>query len=463
LGGSGNTDTIQAYVTGVSAVFTLGSHLTIDATGSNDFLVGNLGTTIVNDGTLAIDHYNSGAFTINTAYFTNAGKITVADRQQLYVTGGAFDNTGAILIESGGILHLVDETFTGQLGAITSSGGVLSIDGLLENAGSTLDVGTKTALGRVSLTGSIAGGTILDAGNGFTFSNGALDAVTYEGTMSLNTASARVGIYGGITLTGAKGTGNGAIAVTGASAELDFYGTETVDAATITLGSGNNSASLQAFTNELISTLTLGANLTIKTGGLTTSILAGNSASIVNLGTIISDVNGGNLLINSTNYLTNAGEFEVTNNAALDVDPTLLNTGKILVEKGDAFFQNEVTGALELRGSIGSGQSIAFSGAGGKLLIDDPTQFAAGVSGFAKGDSLDLTNIGFGSATKLSYSGSSTEGTLTVTNGALTASILLFGQYVASGFADATDTRSGTLVTYTPPAHSTQPQLAMGH
>jgi len=50
--------------------------------------------------------------------------------------------------------------------------------------------------------------------------------------------------------------------------------------------------------------------------------------------------------------------------------------------------------------------------------------------------------------------GGDTGGTLTVTDGGLSASIALLGQYVLAGFALATDGGTGSLLTYTPPTPS---------
>jgi hypothetical protein len=75
------------------------------------------------------------------------------------------------------------------------------------------------------------------------------------------------------------------------------------------------------------------------------------------------------------------------------------------------------------------------------------------VSGLAGGDQLDLADIGFGANVSLGYSAndSGTGGTLTVSDGAHTASIALLGQFAAAGFQAAADNDAGTMITYTPP------------
>lgn len=62
-------------------------------------------------------------------------------------------------------------------------------------------------------------------------------------------------------------------------------------------------------------------------------------------------------------------------------------------------------------------------------------------------DAIDLTNIPYVPGnTKASYSGTSTSGTLTVTDGMLAANIALLGNYMASSFVTASDGGAGTLV-----------------
>ena len=61
-----------------------------------------------------------------------------------------------------------------------------------------------------------------------------------------------------------------------------------------------------------------------------------------------------------------------------------------------------------------------------------------------------MADIAFGSGTTLGYSGNSSSGTLSVTDGSHTANILLLGQYVAGNFNIASDGTGGTLVTDPP-------------
>lgn len=66
---------------------------------------------------------------------------------------------------------------------------------------------------------------------------------------------------------------------------------------------------------------------------------------------------------------------------------------------------------------------------------------------------LDLGGFKYGASetVKFSENAQKTSGTLTVTDGSLSAKITLFGQYVVGGFHLASDGAGGTNVTYSPP------------
>jgi len=78
------------------------------------------------------------------------------------------------------------------------------------------------------------------------------------------------------------------------------------------------------------------------------------------------------------------------------------------------------------------------------------------IAGFAspKGviEEIDLRDISFGKKTKVSFKEdkNDTSGTLTVTDGTLTATLTLLGQYSAHDFTLASDGNGGTIVTDPP-------------
>ena len=84
----------------------------------------------------------------------------------------------------------------------------------------------------------------------------------------------------------------------------------------------------------------------------------------------------------------------------------------------------------------------------GIFKIDNAQDFTGTVSDLATGDTLDLGNINIASAT-LSYSGNSSGGVLTVSDGTTTAAINMIGNYSQANFATANDGGGHTDVTYT--------------
>ncbi|WP_342711236.1 hypothetical protein AAFG13_04430 [Bradyrhizobium sp. B124] len=104
---------------------------------------------------------------------------------------------------------------------------------------------------------------------------------------------------------------------------------------------------------------------------------------------------------------------------------------------------------LELTGT--SNATVAFQGSTGTLKLDNSASFAGTVAGMTGSDAIDFANINFANVHTPSFSGDSTHGTLTVTDGTVTASIVLLGNYMASTFTTSSDGHGGTLVV-DPPA-----------
>jgi VCBS repeat-containing protein len=121
--------------------------------------------------------------------------------------------------------------------------------------------------------------------------------------------------------------------------------------------------------------------------------------------------------------------------------------------------------SVELPGVFGD--AVTFGGPTGTLVLDQSATFNAGfqnsISGFGAQDQLDLRDLAYDpvtSAASFSENAGGTAGTLTVTNGGSSASMLLYGDFTTASFALASDGHGGTLVT-DPPAQQTQ--LAQSH
>ncbi|HEY2177568.1 MAG TPA: hypothetical protein VGH15_03225, partial [Caulobacteraceae bacterium] len=94
-------------------------------------------------------------------------------------------------------------------------------------------------------------------------------------------------------------------------------------------------------------------------------------------------------------------------------------------------------------------ENVAFTSTTGTLELAKSVSYTGQVSGLSTAgtSNLDLLDIAFiNGTTKATYSGTTTSGTLTVTDGTHTAHIHLVGNYTASTFTVATDGHGGTIV-----------------
>jgi hypothetical protein len=110
---------------------------------------------------------------------------------------------------------------------------------------------------------------------------------------------------------------------------------------------------------------------------------------------------------------------------------------------------------LEFGAASAASTSFA-TGAAGTLKLDQSAASGGVISGFAAGDSIDLTDLAYASNLALSYADNgSGGGTLTVSNGAQVVDLALLGQYAAAGFRAQSDPGGGTLITYSPQTSAT--------
>jgi 20S proteasome alpha/beta subunit len=141
------------------------------------------------------------------------------------------------------------------------------------------------------------------------------------------------------------------------------------------------------------------------------------------------------------NYLSNIGGLVSGSNATLreleaSFQQDLNGDGVIAIAAGKTM---ELTGA--------SSATITFAGATGTLKIDNSSTFSGTIGGqLAIGDVIDLADITAGANATMSYSGNNSPGTLTVSDGAHTASIALLGNYSLANFTASGDGNGGTSV-----------------
>ena len=133
---------------------------------------------------------------------------------------------------------------------------------------------------------------------------------------------------------------------------------------------------------------------------------------------------------------------------------TAINSGVIETIGGSLIVAGAVSGAgsAKIVGGVLTfnstfSQSVSF-GSSGTLVLAKSQTYGGTITGFSRAGktSLDLLDIGFVGSGEASFSGTSSGGTLTVTDGTHTAHIALKGNYLGSTFVASSDGHGGTIV-----------------
>jgi hypothetical protein len=134
------------------------------------------------------------------------------------------------------------------------------------------------------------------------------------------------------------------------------------------------------------------------------------------------------------------------------------------VSSGGTAEASQIHGGMEIVSSGGMIDGRQVFTTGGQLTIKAAKSVAFSTGGFTGTDKINLDGFAFKATETKSFhgNGAGTGGTLTVTDGALKATVTLFGQYVAAGFHLARDAAGGTTITYAQPtAHL--PEIVGAH
>ena len=292
------------------------------------------------------------------------------------------------------------------------------------------DLNTVATLGEnLSFAGSfgLANLAALDLG-GFTLTLSGTDAFissgTTEGAGSLVTAAGGSAMVNSFTLGGTVGWQNSG---------------SVVEIGTLTIGDGSFDAA--TFTNEKGGVYDFVDDSGIALGAMPNS-------SFVNLAGAILEKTAG------------------LGDSIVAVATT--NSGAVIVASGEIEFQNTVAGAgsftvrpdttLQFDASVAKTARVNFSStSGGDLVLLDAPQFGAAIHGFggAGTDEIDLRDVNFSSSLfRLGYTGNTTQGVLTVTDGTNTASLTMFGKYTKTSFHASADGFGGTQI-FDPPSKHT--------
>ncbi|PSO16772.1 VCBS domain-containing protein, partial [Bradyrhizobium sp. MOS002] len=310
--------------------------------------------------------------------------------------------------------------------------------------------------------------------------NGANDAAVISGTTTGTVVEAGSGTPGTPNASGRltdadiDNLANSFTAVSTATASTCGYGTFTMSAEGLWTYTLNNS-------NPTIQALKAGETL-IDTFSVTT---VDGTAQVITV--TINGTNDGLTIASGRTFKINGDTLE---EPSIYVEGTLQGFGKVtgddgalanIVDNGliaasssHALLLNaniSGTGVLELSnnttmelgGSVAASLSVVFAiGAGstGKLILDDPAEFQASISGFAGTDVIDLRGFAYSSTTKTVLSSSnpnatigaekislvigSTETMITISEGLTSAAIKLEGNYSGHSFTFSSDGMGGT-------------------
>jgi hypothetical protein len=325
-----------------TSILTLGSSLVINQADALAAIGGSgelLGDGIVNAGTINAS-IAGGTLTLAGQNFTNQGQLDVGNGDTLAIDTGAFSNTGTLAVDNASLALLGSLTLAG-LGQMNLTQATLSVGGTLNLGGSTLDIGQGSSIGRLSLTGTLANGTVSDGGGGLACTGSAdLSDITYLGLLDLTRPFAQLSFSNGLTVTGLDGSGAGSIQITGAETRLIALGNETLDNCAITLGSpfavyGGQTLTVPELAPGAGATLTIGPDASITLAGaggnLGDSALGRWTDSIINNGTITTALSGDTLTLGSTNFLNNSA-ITVEQSGILYInDAEFQNTGTLTV------------------------------------------------------------------------------------------------------------------------------------
>ena len=369
---------------------------------------------------------------VSTGALANSGALYVdyskGDGGSSLTVNGTLKNTDFLIIGNSS-LSSSDSVTASSL--VNSGAGFIDLTGAA-GAQALLDVTGGAGFGAA---GTLTGTVQLAGDSAIEFASGQIATIAKNGMLQLG--GNRAFIEDG-TMPGSNSALTGLTDVAGA---LEMYGDVSVTTTGALLDSGSIYLDFSGQTGG--STLSIADQLTI-TGTLD---IGNGTLSSPDSVTAKSFVNSG------TVDLTGHG----TNLAALNVSGETTNNGAMSISSDTETLAGAVGGAGSFKLSnahllfdsrVSTGQTITETGAD-ELTLKQAQSFAATISGFGTGDTIDATNF-LKTATTYHFVENlmGTGGTLTLHDGSLTANILMTGDYSKSSFSLAPDSGTGTLVKF---------------
>jgi autotransporter passenger strand-loop-strand repeat protein len=387
---SGGKEIVFAGGTASNTTVLKGGVEVVSAGGSaSDTMVSNGGTLDVLSGGFADPTtIHSGGTEIVSAHGTDDSANISGGRQLVYGTAsGATIFSGSQIVEAGG---------TASSTTVSSGGTEIVLSG-------------GTAVGATSL----AGGTVtVSSGGTFEFTSGTTAKPVVHAGATLETGSGYVfsgTVNSGIKLEILSGGADVGVTVSSGGKEIVFAG-----------GTASNTTVLKGGV-EIVSSGGSGSGTTVSSGG-TVNVLSGDT-----------------LFENATVF--GGGKVNV---AGTTRNVTVASGGIETVSSGGIASGATISGGtLQITSDGSVGGTVTFAASTGKLLLD-ATTFSGTVAGMTAQDTIDLRDFAFGTVHVTSSVTTNTSATLTVTDGADIAHILLLGNYIGSTFTLSNDGHGGT-------------------
>jgi hypothetical protein len=465
------------HLLGASATFKLG--------GSFD----NTGTLAINGrphllGLLDADQTSTVAIVGATSFF-GGGQVTMTNEKLNFISGtgksSVLTNVDNTIVGAGYIGHGA-LTFVNKAAGVVDAQGSARLDlksrNPLLNAGNleaskhgslviysttVVNSGTIDGMqgGRIVLqSADIEGGLVEGTGNGYVVTNSANSLI--DGSNSAVTLAGQIRVRNGTGLTLAGNIDNtGKISIEAILAHPELSTLRIADGG-VTLTGGGQVVSTNESLDHLVGDSTTATLTNVDNRIALAGVLGGGSLTLINeaQGRIISARSSGLTINTGSNVIENAGVI-ATMGGSLHILSAVDNTGVVEAISGALIVKGDVTGSGTARDR---GQTLEFDGAftedvlflkgtggatSGTLRLGESVGYNGTITGFSKSGAttLDLRDIGFGSMTTASYSGTSAGGVLTVTDGTNTAQIHLAGNFLSSTFTVASDGHGGTSVT----------------
>jgi hypothetical protein len=355
--------------------------------------------------------------------FAGGGTITVSDGAVLTLKGDSVDpgqEFSFIKIDAVSKVRLVSANLKGFILLEDASG--------LEESGQIIVKGTTTIF-----EGSLYGTTHIRAGadlEGDPVINNIVDMAENGGAritftdLSLTGPNAVVNIHAGDSIVG----------VLGQESDIGSFGTIS-GAGQIGFGqTASGHVRLINYSGGVIDAHGPGA-LTINTRG----------EAVINMGTI--EATGRGRCVVKSAVGGAASGVLMAAGGSLDIKGAVVGTQSGVIDGGTLAFGSTFTG------------NVAFTGASGVLKLGQSQGYTGNVTGFSRtgGTSLDLRDIGFVGAGQATFAGTSSVGTLTVTDGTHTAHITLVGDFRQTAFVASDDGHGGVGIIDTSAARPAPP------